>query len=68
MGQVLCSHNREINMSIPPSPELLRKFRNTREIVESGRAYLVPSLVASHPNDYVDLFTYESIKKAMQLM
>lgn len=54
-------------MPVPPSPELLRKFRNTGQIVESGRAYLIPDLVARFPNDYVDLATYESMKKVMQI-
>lgn len=53
---------------IQPSPELLRKFRNTREIVESGRSYLLQDLIVKYPGDYIDLATYESIKRAMQMM
>lgn len=51
---------------IQPSPELLRRYRNTDEVVKSGRSYLVPNLVTNYPNDYVDLTTYESIKRSMQ--
>lgn len=54
-------------MLIQPNPELLRKFRNTGQIIESGRSYLISDLVARFPNDYVDLATYESIKRAMQI-
>lgn len=53
-------------MPIPPSPELLRKFRNTRSIIESGRSHLISDLVTRFPNDYIDLATYESIKRTMQ--
>lgn len=53
-------------MPIPPSPELQRKFRNTDEVIKSGRSYQIPDLVARYPDDYVDLSTYESIKRAMQ--
>ena len=53
-------------MSVPPSPELLRKFRNTEEVVKSGRDYLIPGLLVNYPNDYIDLATYESIKRAIQ--
>jgi hypothetical protein len=51
---------------VPPSPELLRRFTNTDQVVRSGRSYLIPDLVANYPNDYVDLLTYESIKRIMQ--
>lgn len=51
---------------IQPSPELLRKFRNTDTIVKSGRSYLIPDLISKYQNDYVDLTTYESIKRVMQ--
>lgn len=54
-------------MSIMPSPELLRKFRNTDEIVKSGRSYLIPDLISRYPNDYIDFVTYESVKRAMQM-
>ena len=54
-------------MLIPPSPELQRKFRNTEEIVKSGRSYLIPDLVARYPNDYIGITTYESMKRAMQI-
>lgn len=50
---------------VPPSPELLRKFRNTDEIVKSGRSYLIPDLVNKYQYDYIDLTTYESIKRTM---
>lgn len=53
-------------MLIPPSPELLRKFKNTESLVNSGRSYLVKELVTKYPNDYLDLTTYESIKRAIQ--
>ena len=53
-------------MSIPPSPELLRKYRNTDDVVKSGRSYIIPDLIANYPNDFVDLATYESIKRAME--
>ena len=48
---------------VPPSPELLRKFRNTDQIVRSGRSYLIPDLIMKYPQDYIDLVTYESIKR-----
>ena len=50
-----------------PSPELLRRFKNTESIVKSGRSYLIPESVTKYPNDYVDMATYESIKKAIEL-
>jgi len=48
---------------IPPSPELLRKFKNTDEIVRSGRSNLIPDLMSKFPQDYIDLATYESMKR-----
>lgn len=51
---------------ILPSPEILRKYRNTDGLVKSGRADLIPDLVAKFPGDYIDLASYESIKRAMQ--
>lgn len=51
---------------VPPSPELQRKFTNTDEVVRSGRSYLIPDLIVKYPNDYIDLLTYESIKRATQ--
>jgi hypothetical protein len=51
---------------IQPSPELLRRYRNVDEVVKSGRSYLIPDFVAKYPSDYMDLVTYESIKRAMQ--
>lgn len=48
---------------VPPSPELMRKFRNTDEIVRSGRSDLIPELLAKYPFDYLDLATYESMKR-----
>ena len=53
---------------IPPSPELLRKYRNTREIVESGKSYMIPDLISRYPSDYIDIATYESMRKTMQMM
>lgn len=53
---------------IPPSPELQKKFNNTDGLVKSGRSYLIPDLVNRFPNDYLDLPTYESIKRAIQFM
>ena len=51
---------------VPPSPELQRRFANTDQIIKSGREYLIPELINKYPNDYVDLPTYESIKRIMQ--
>ena len=51
---------------VPPSPELQRKFRNTDELIKSGRSYLIPELVAKYPQDYIDLATYDSMKRMMQ--
>jgi len=51
---------------VPPSPELLRKYRNTDEIVRSGRSNLISELMNKYPNDYIDLVTYESMKRLMQ--
>ncbi len=48
---------------VPPSPELQRKFRNTDEVVKSGRSNLIPELIIRHPQDYIDLATYESMKR-----
>ena len=48
---------------VPPSPELLRKYRNTDEVVKSGRSFLIPELMIKHPQDYIDLTTYESMKR-----
>lgn len=53
---------------IPPSPELLIKYRNTDEVVKSGRSYMIPDLISRYPNDYVDIATYESMRKAMQFI
>lgn len=53
---------------IPPSPDLQRKFRNTDQIVKSNMSHTIPNLVASYPNDYIDLVTYESMKRAMQFI
>lgn len=53
-------------MIVPPSPELQRRYRNTDELIKSGRSYLIPELVSKYPNDYLDLATYESVKRAMQ--
>ena len=50
---------------IPPNPELLRKYRNTDGLIKSGRADLIPSLVAAYPKDYLDITTYWSIKRFM---
>jgi len=51
---------------VAPHPELLRRFVNTDNLVKSGRSYLVSDLVIKYPNDYVDLQTYESMKRIMQ--
>lgn len=51
---------------VPPSPDLLRKYRNTDELIKSGRAYLMPELVEKYPSDYINLATYESMKRVMQ--
>lgn len=51
---------------VPPSPELQRKFDNTDQVVRSGRSFLIPGLMTKYPNDYIDLITYESIKRAIQ--
>lgn len=51
---------------VPPSPELLRRFRNTDEVVRSGRSHLIPDLMNKYPNDYIDLATYESMKRMIQ--
>jgi hypothetical protein len=51
---------------VPPSPELQRRFNNTDHIVRSGRSYLISDLITKYPNDYVDLLTYESIKRISQ--
>lgn len=48
---------------VPPSPELLRKFKNTDDVVKSGKENMLPNLIANFPNDYIDLRTYESIKR-----
>lgn len=48
---------------VPPSPELLRKYRNTDEIVISGRSNLIPELLTKYPQDYIDLITYDSMKR-----
>jgi hypothetical protein len=51
---------------VPPSPELQRKFTNTDGLVQSNRSYLVSDMVNKYPQDYIDLLTYESIKRIMQ--
>lgn len=51
---------------VPPNPDLLRRYRNTDQIIKSGMSDTVPSLYQKYPNDYLDLITYESIKRAMQ--
>ena len=52
-------------MPIPPSPELLRRYRNTDEVVKSGKNYLIPDLATRYPNDYIDIATYEAMKRSM---
>lgn len=54
-------------MMIPPSPELIRRFQNTDEVVRSGKSDMLPNLIANFPNDYMDLASYESMKRVMQL-
>ncbi len=49
----------------PPSPELMRKYRNTDEVVKSGRSNLIPELLSKYPFDYMDLATYEYMKRMM---
>lgn len=49
-----------------PSPELLRKYRNTEGLIKSGKSYMIPDLISRYPNDYIDIATYESIRNAMQ--
>ncbi len=51
---------------IPPSPELLRKYRNTEGLIKSGKSYMIPDLISKHPNDYIDIASYESIKRSIQ--
>ena len=51
---------------VGPSPELLRKFINTDNLVKSGRTYLIPDLVSKYPQDYIDLVTYNSMKRIIQ--
>jgi len=51
---------------IMPSPEILRKYRNTDSILKSNRSNLLSDLITRYPNDYLDLETYEAIKRAMQ--
>ena len=53
---------------IPPSPELQRKFMNTDRIVKSGMADLIPNLIAAYPNDYLDIATYEAMKRSMRFI
>jgi hypothetical protein len=48
---------------VPPSPELQRKYGNTDQLVKSGRSYLIDEMLIKYPNDYIDLLTYESIKR-----
>ena len=47
----------------PPSPELLRKYRNTDGLVRSNRTYLVQNMVNKYPQDYIDMITYEAMKR-----
>lgn len=51
---------------IPPSPELQRKFTNTEKVIMSGRSYLIPDLVSKYPQDYIDLASYESMKRIIR--
>ncbi len=48
---------------VPPSPDLLRRYRNTDSLVISGRSYLIPDMISKYPRDYLDLATYESMKR-----
>ncbi len=48
---------------VPPNPDLLRRYRNTDSLVSSGRAYLVQDMVNKYPQDYLDIATYESMKR-----
>lgn len=48
-----------------PSPELLRKFRNTEGLILSNKSYLVSDMVYNYPQDYVDIETYRSMKRML---
>lgn len=50
----------------PPSPELQRRFTNTDQVVRSGRSYTIPDLISKYPNDYIDMVTYESMKRIIR--
>lgn len=52
---------------VPPSPDLQRKYRNTDEVVRSGRSYLISELVDKYPCDYINLATYYAIKNRPDL-
>ena len=64
--QFWLKRKKRMTRMVPPSPELQRRFTNTDQVVRSGRSYLIPDLVTNYPNDYVDLSTYESIRRIMQ--
>ncbi len=51
---------------VPPSPDLQRRFTNTDQVVTHGKSYTIPDLIAKYPNDYIDLPTYESVKRIIQ--
>lgn len=53
---------------VPPSPGLLRKYRNTDGLMKSGKSYMIPDLISRYPNDYIDIVTYESMRKTMQFI
>lgn len=53
---------------IPPSPDLLRKYRNTDGLMKSNKSYMIPDLISRYPNDYIDIVTYESMRKTMQFI
>ncbi len=46
-----------------PHPELLRKIRNTKGIINYNKSHLVPSLATKYPNDYVSIDIYDKIQR-----
>lgn len=48
--------------SVPPSPQLERKLKNTENLINSGNSHLVDSYAFMYPDEYVNLETYYRIK------
>ena len=48
---------------VAPHPDLERRFSNTDSIVKANKSKLVHGLHAKYPQDYVDIFTHNTLER-----